>query len=73
MIDEERERSVVAELQAMRGKRDNGRAEAAIAALEIAAAWGEANLPDLILDCVEAYCTIGEICRSLETVLREEG
>jgi methylmalonyl-CoA mutase N-terminal domain/subunit len=69
MIDEERERAVVGSLTDLRKSRDNRRAEAAIASLEIAAAWGDANLPELILECVEAYCTIGEICKSLETVL----
>jgi len=70
-IDEDRERSVVAALQEMRAKRNKGRAEAALAALEISAAWGDADVPGLILDCVDAYCTIGEICQSLETVLSD--
>ena len=26
-----------------------------------------------VSNCVEAYCTIGEICRSLSSVLTEEG
>ncbi len=72
LIDEERERGVVAALAEMRSGRDGGRADAAMAALEIAAAWGDADLPELILECVESYCTIGEICKSLETVLGTE-
>jgi hypothetical protein len=31
------------------------------------------DLPELVLKCVESYCTIGEICASLETILGAEG
>jgi methylmalonyl-CoA mutase N-terminal domain/subunit len=71
-VDEEQVNQVLADLAALKAERDGKKADAALAALEISAAWGDADLPDLILRCVEAYCTIGEICRSLDTVLGGE-
>ena len=62
---------VLADLGALKDERDERKAQAALAGLEISAAWGDADLPGLILTCVEAYCTIGEICKCLETVLSD--
>jgi methylmalonyl-CoA mutase N-terminal domain/subunit len=71
-IQEEQTRQVLADLETLKSERDNRKAESALAALEISAAWGDADLPELILTCVESYCTIGEICKSLESVLSNE-
>jgi methylmalonyl-CoA mutase, N-terminal domain len=58
----------LADLAAFREKRDGGAAEAALAELEIGAAWGNEDLLPQIIRCVEAYCTVGEICKSLENI-----
>ncbi|MHC4861107.1 MAG: acyl-CoA mutase large subunit family protein [Planctomycetota bacterium] len=68
-VDASQADEVVAELARLREERNERRAQAALAALEISTAWGDAELPELVLTCVEAYCTIGEICRTLEAVL----
>jgi len=70
-IDEEQVNQVLADLGALKNERDERKAQAALAGLEISAAWGDADLPGLILTCVEAYCTVGEICKCLETVLSD--
>ena len=59
-IDDRIEREQVERVRAIRAKRDAAKAEAAITALGVAAA-GTENLLPRILDCVEAYVTVGEI------------
>lgn len=54
----------MARLQALRHRRDNVRVQNALNALTDAAR-GTANLMPGILNCVEAYATIGEICDTL--------
>jgi methylmalonyl-CoA mutase N-terminal domain/subunit len=54
-------------LDAVRSRRDNGAVKRMLAALESGAA-GEDNTMPLILDCVRAYCTVGEISDSLRKV-----
>jgi methylmalonyl-CoA mutase N-terminal domain/subunit len=54
-------------LDAVRSRRDNGAVKRTLAALESGAA-GEDNTMPLILDCVRAYCTVGEISDSLRKV-----
>jgi methylmalonyl-CoA mutase N-terminal domain/subunit len=54
-------------LRRLRAQRDAGRAEAALDALE-KAAGGSVNLMPPILDCVRAYCTVGEICNRLRAI-----
>ena len=39
--------------------------------LEVAAADEEVNLMPVILDCVRAYCSLGEICGVLRKVFGE--
>jgi len=56
-----------AKLKKLRAGRDNGRVDAALAALK-KGAEGEDNLMPLILEAVRAYATLGEIC----DVLRAE-
>ncbi|MCL4393880.1 MAG: methylmalonyl-CoA mutase family protein [Chloroflexi bacterium] len=53
-----------ARLQALRARRDSRRLKDSLAALG-QAAHGDSNLMPAILDCVEAYATIGEICDAL--------
>lgn len=59
----------VARLQSLRARRDNARVENTLNALRDAAR-GTANLMPAILECVEAYATLGEIC---DTLRREFG
>lgn len=54
----------VARLRALRNRRDNLRVQNALNALTDAAR-GTSNLMHAILNCVEAYATIGEICDTL--------
>jgi len=57
----------VEELAAVRGRRDAGAVARTIDALKRGAA-GEANTMPLILDCVKAYCSVGEISDALRDV-----
>jgi methylmalonyl-CoA mutase N-terminal domain/subunit len=54
----------------VRAERDGARAEAALAALE-AACRGTGNLMYPLKACVEAYCTVGEMARTMKKVFGE--
>ncbi len=54
----------------LRRRRDNARVRAALARLEEVARSDENTMP-VILECVEAYATIGEICGVLRKVFGE--
>ena len=54
----------VARLQALRARRDAARAENALTALR-EAARSTSNLIPAIVNCVESYVTLGEICETL--------
>ena len=69
-IDADIERSQVARLNALRAKRDSGRAKSALAELQRRAATSE-NLLPAILAAVEAYATVGEISDALRRVFGE--
>ena len=56
-----------AKLRRLRSRRDASRAQATLDALE-AAARGRDNLMPAILECVRAYCTVGEVSNRLRTV-----
>ena len=62
----ERDRQV-ARLQRVRATRDGGSAAAALANLAQVARSSENTMP-AILECVEAYCTTGEICNVFRSV-----
>jgi methylmalonyl-CoA mutase N-terminal domain/subunit len=64
------EKDQVERLQALRGRRDKARAEAAVQALA-AAAREDRNLMPPILDCVRAEVTLGEISDTLRGVYGE--
>ncbi len=55
-------------LARLRAQRDGARAAAALTALREGARAEQVNMMPLILEAVESYCTIGEICN----VLRQE-
>jgi methylmalonyl-CoA mutase N-terminal domain/subunit len=69
-VDPEVERTQVESLRAMRERRDSIATEAALGRLEEAARGTENVLPR-ILDCVEAYATVGEISNRLRTIWGE--
>ena len=70
-VDEEAARQQLARLERLRGGRDGGAAQAALSRLE-GVARSEANTVPAILECVEAYCTLGEISGVLRTVFGEQ-
>ncbi|HVR95589.1 MAG TPA: methylmalonyl-CoA mutase family protein [Thermoanaerobaculia bacterium] len=57
----------IAFLNDVKGRRDAGAAERTLDALKKGAAGTENTMP-LILDCVKAYCTVGEISDALREV-----
>jgi methylmalonyl-CoA mutase, N-terminal domain len=69
-IDDRVEREQVERLRAIRERRDAAKCEKAISALRDAAI-GTENLLPRILDCVEAYATVGEISNTLRSVWGE--
>ena len=69
-IDERVERQQVERVRAVRARRDAEAARVALIALE-EAAHGTENLLPRILQCVEAYVTVGEISHTLRRVWGE--
>lgn len=69
-IDEQMVARQIDRLKALRKRRDQARVQRTLQTLE-QAARGQDNLMPRILDCVEAYATIGEICRVLRQVFGE--
>jgi methylmalonyl-CoA mutase N-terminal domain/subunit len=69
-IDPQGEREQSERLQAVRARRDAGRAQSSLAALETAA-QEDRNLLPPILDCVRAEVSLGEISDALRTVYGE--
>lgn len=59
-----------AKLGALRRRRDDGAVQAALVRLE-AGARSDDNLVPLVLDAVEEYATLGEVCRVLRGVFGE--
>jgi methylmalonyl-CoA mutase N-terminal domain/subunit len=55
-------------LRNLRATRDNGRVRATLTALREAASANNLNMMPVILDCVRAYATLGEICNELRGV-----
>jgi methylmalonyl-CoA mutase N-terminal domain/subunit len=69
-IDDRIEREQVERLRTVRERRDTAKCEAAVSALR-SATTGTENLLPLILNCVEAYVTVGEISNTLRAVWGE--
>jgi methylmalonyl-CoA mutase N-terminal domain/subunit len=66
-IDPELEGKQIGRIQAVRARRDGQAVEAALAELK-AAADGDVNLMEPLLDCARAQATEGEIVEALQTV-----
>jgi methylmalonyl-CoA mutase N-terminal domain/subunit len=58
-------------LKRLREERDGGRVKAALARLDQVARGAENTVP-AILECVEDYCTLGEICQVFRDVFGEQ-
>jgi methylmalonyl-CoA mutase N-terminal domain/subunit len=71
-IDDSVQRKQVEKLNEVRRSRDNGKAAGALDKLK-KLAQKEENIIPYILDCVESYCSIGEISNSLRSVWGEYG
>jgi methylmalonyl-CoA mutase N-terminal domain/subunit len=69
-IDPRWEREHLARLNRVRAERDHGQVETRLESLRRAASGSE-NLMPAILDCVRAYCTLGEIMDTLRSVFGE--
>jgi methylmalonyl-CoA mutase, N-terminal domain len=69
-IDEALEGRQVERVRALRQRRDKGKWESAIRAVEDAAR-GDQNLTPHIIHAVESYCTVGEISDALRRVFGE--
>jgi methylmalonyl-CoA mutase N-terminal domain/subunit len=69
-IDARVEREQIERVQAVRARRDAAKAEAAVSSLR-SAAMGSENLLPLILECVEAFVTVGEISNALRSAWGE--
>ena len=59
--------AVLADLAAVRAERDDAKVAATLAELE-RRAQSSGNLMEAIVECADAYVTIGEICATLESV-----
>ena len=70
-VDEEAARQQIARLERLRRERDGGVARAALSKLEGVARSDDNTVP-AILECVEAYCTLGEISGVLRSVFGEQ-
>jgi methylmalonyl-CoA mutase, N-terminal domain len=70
-VDPEAARHQIARLQRLRQERDNAGVQAALARLEELARSDDNTVP-AILECVESYCTLGEICQVFRNVFGEQ-
>ncbi len=70
-VDAEAARQQIARLNRLRSERDGAQAAATLSRLEDVAR-GDANTVPAILECVESYCTLGEICEVFRGIFGEQ-
>ncbi len=70
-VDSEAARSQIERLQRLRRERDDAPVRAALSRLADAAKGNDNTVP-AILECVESYCTLGEICEVFRGVFGEQ-
>ena len=70
-VDSEAARSQIERLQRLRRERDDTPVRAALSRLADAAKGNDNTVP-AILECVESYCTLGEICEVFRDVFGEQ-
>ena len=68
LIDESVAERQIARTRKVRETRDNSRCRTTLEILGKAATAGDVNLMPLVLDCVRAYATLGEICDTLRAI-----
>jgi methylmalonyl-CoA mutase N-terminal domain/subunit len=70
-VDEEAARQQLERLERLRRERDGAAVKAALARLEDVARSSENTVP-VILECVESYCTLGEVSQVFRNVFGEQ-
>ena len=70
-VDAEAARQQIARLTRLRGERDGSQAAAALSRLQDTAR-GDDNTVPAILECVDSYCTLGEICQVFRDIFGEQ-
>ena len=70
-VDEKAARTQVERLVRLRKRRDGGEVKSALARLERVAQTDENTVP-AILECVECYCTLGEISQVFRGIFGEQ-
>ena len=70
-VNSEAAQRQMARLRRVRRERDGASAAAALAGLE-AVARSNDNTVEAVLECVESYCTVGEICDVFRRVFGEQ-
>jgi methylmalonyl-CoA mutase N-terminal domain/subunit len=70
-VDEEAARIQIERLEKLRKGRDDGKVKAALERLEQVARTEENTVP-AILECVENYCTLGEISQVFRGIFGEQ-
>ncbi len=70
-VDAEAARQQIARLARLRSERDGARMSEALSRLE-AVARSEDNTVPAVLECVESYCTLGEVCEVFRGVFGEQ-
>ncbi len=70
-VDRQAVERQVARLEELRRKRDGNAVELSLSRLA-EVCRGDSNLVPAILECVESYCTLGEICQVLRNVFGEQ-
>ena len=70
-VDAEAAQGQIRRLERLRRERDDAQVRTALTRLE-GVAKGDDNTVPAILECVESYCTLGEICRVFRDVFGEQ-
>ena len=70
-VDDQAARSQIKRLQRVRKERDGRQVKAALSQLENTARGTDNTVP-AILECVESYCTLGEICQVFRHVFGQQ-
>lgn len=70
-VDAEAAQQQIARLKKLRQERDGSQVKATLSRLE-QVAKSDANTVPAILECVESYCTLGEICQVFRNVFGEQ-
>ena len=70
-VNAEAAQQQVARLQRLRNERNGSQVQATLSRLE-QVAKGDENTVPAILECVESYCTLGEICQVFRNIFGEQ-